>query len=178
MSLSSYPIARSQGMDMIAIPAFPGRRFMHTEWSYHSAAGISGPRDLDHKRVGIGESQQTSSLWTRGIFEHDFGVSQYQVDCYILSSSSRGQEPSLDASQPTRSTAAPVHLCRNGAADAAEVGSRLSFQAVFSVRLQLTSPPSRTSVWPVMKSLSAEARKGPFRVGPRAPDFAASRAAR
>ena len=28
MSLSSYLIARSKGMDMIAIPAFPARRFM------------------------------------------------------------------------------------------------------------------------------------------------------
>jgi 4,5-dihydroxyphthalate decarboxylase len=83
MSMSSYLIARSQGMDMIAIPAFPGRRFMHTQWSFHVDAGITTPSDLAGKRLGVGEYQQTASLWTRGIFEHDFGVSQYSVDWYM-----------------------------------------------------------------------------------------------
>ncbi len=83
MSLSSYLIARSQGSDMIAIPVFPGRRFMHTQWSVHADAGIDGPRDLVGKRLGVQEYQQTASLWTRGIFEHDFGVSQLKVHWYM-----------------------------------------------------------------------------------------------
>ena len=57
MSMSSYLIARSQGMDMIAIPAFPGRRFMHTQWSFHVDAGITTPSDLAGKRLGVGEYQ-------------------------------------------------------------------------------------------------------------------------
>jgi 4,5-dihydroxyphthalate decarboxylase len=36
--------------------------------------------DLGGQRLGVQEYQQTASLWTRGIFEHDFGVSQYSVD--------------------------------------------------------------------------------------------------
>ena len=83
MSLSSYLIAKSQGMDMIAIPAFPARRFMHAQLSYHGDAGIKQPGDLVGKRIGVGEYQQTASLWTRGILEHDFGVSQYKVHWYM-----------------------------------------------------------------------------------------------
>jgi 4,5-dihydroxyphthalate decarboxylase len=83
MSLSSYLIAKSQGMDMIAIPAFPARRFMHAQLSYHVDAGIKQPGDLVGKRIGVGEYQQTASLWTRGILEHDFGVSQYKVHWYM-----------------------------------------------------------------------------------------------
>jgi 4,5-dihydroxyphthalate decarboxylase len=83
MSLSSYLIAKSQGMDMIAIPVFPARRFMHTELSYHVDSGIKEPRDLVGKRIGVGEYQQTASLWLRGVMEHDFGVSQYKVHWYM-----------------------------------------------------------------------------------------------
>ena len=83
MSLSSYLIARSRGMDMMAIPVFPSRRFMHTQLSYHADSGVTGPGDLTGKRIGVGEYQQTAALWTRGILEHDFGVSQYDVHWYM-----------------------------------------------------------------------------------------------
>jgi 4,5-dihydroxyphthalate decarboxylase len=83
MSLSSYLIAKSRGMDMVAIPVCPSRRFMHTQLSYHLDSGIKEPSDLVGKRIGVGEYQQTASLWVRGILEHDFGVSQYKVHWFM-----------------------------------------------------------------------------------------------
>jgi 4,5-dihydroxyphthalate decarboxylase len=83
MSMSSYLIARSRGVDMIALPVFPSRRFFHAEQSYHVESGIKGPSDIVGKRIGVGEYQQTAALWTRGVLEHDFGVSQYKVDWYM-----------------------------------------------------------------------------------------------
>lgn len=83
MSISSYLIAKSRGMDMIAIPVFPARRFMHAQLSYHADSGVREAKDLAGKRIGVGEYQQTASLWTRGILEHDFGVSQFKVEWYM-----------------------------------------------------------------------------------------------
>jgi 4,5-dihydroxyphthalate decarboxylase len=83
MSMSSYLIARSQGADMIALPAFPSRRLFQTELSYHVDSGIEKPQDLKGKRLGVAEYQQTAALWLRGILEHDFGVSQYQIHWYM-----------------------------------------------------------------------------------------------
>jgi 4,5-dihydroxyphthalate decarboxylase len=83
MSMSSYLIARSRGADMIALPVFPSRRFFHAEQSYHVDSGIKEPSDLNGKRIGVGEYQQTAALWARGILEHDFGVSQYKVRWYM-----------------------------------------------------------------------------------------------
>jgi 4,5-dihydroxyphthalate decarboxylase len=83
MSLSSFLIAREQGYDAVAIPAFPSRRFMHVELVAHREAGIEGPEDIAGKRLGVGEYQQTAALWTRGILEHDFGVSQYDVHWFM-----------------------------------------------------------------------------------------------
>lgn len=83
MSLSSYLIARSRGMDMIAIPVFPSRRFMHMEPWIHIDSGVEKPGDLVGKRIGVGEYQQTAALWLRGTLEHDFGVSQYKVHWFM-----------------------------------------------------------------------------------------------
>jgi 4,5-dihydroxyphthalate decarboxylase len=83
MSVSSYLIARSQGADMIAIPAFPSRSFFQTLLWYNSDSGIREPGDLAGKRWGVPEYQQTAALWARGILEHDFGVSQFGVDWYM-----------------------------------------------------------------------------------------------
>lgn len=83
MSMSSYLIARSRGVDMVALPVFPSRRFFHTELAVHIDSGVREPGDLAGKRIGVAEYQQTAALWTRGILEHDFGVSQYKVDWYM-----------------------------------------------------------------------------------------------
>jgi 4,5-dihydroxyphthalate decarboxylase len=83
MSISSYMIARPQGLDMVAIPVFPSRRFMHMGFSYHVDSGVKRPEDLTGKRVGVEEYQMTAAVWSRGIFEHDFGVSQYQVHWHM-----------------------------------------------------------------------------------------------
>ena len=48
-----------------------------------SSSGIRDARDLAGKRIGVGEYQQTAALWTRGVLEHDFGVSQYKVHWYM-----------------------------------------------------------------------------------------------
>jgi len=68
---------------MIALPVFPSRRLFQTELSYHVDSGITKPEDLDGKRLGVAEYQQTAALWIRGILEHDFGVSQYKIHWYM-----------------------------------------------------------------------------------------------
>ncbi|MPZ76545.1 MAG: hypothetical protein GEU77_08465 [Deltaproteobacteria bacterium] len=83
MSMSSYLIARSQGVDMIALPVFPSRRLFQTELSYNADSGITVPEDLAGKRLGVAEYQQTAALWIRGILEHHFGVSQYKIHWYM-----------------------------------------------------------------------------------------------
>lgn len=83
MSFSSLLIANGQGSDMVAIPVFPSRRFMHALLSVHKDAGVEKANDLHGKRIGVGEYQQTASLWTRGVLQHDFGVDQFSVDWYM-----------------------------------------------------------------------------------------------
>jgi 4,5-dihydroxyphthalate decarboxylase len=83
MSVTSYIIAKAHGLDFVGLPVFASRRFMHADSQYHVDSGIKTPSDLAGKRVGIGEYQQTASIWFRGVLEHDFGVSQYDVNWYM-----------------------------------------------------------------------------------------------
>ena len=83
MSMSSYLIARSRSSDMVALPVFPSRRLFHAELLIHIDSGVKEPGDLADKRIGVAEYQQTAALWTRGILEHDFGVSQYKVHWHM-----------------------------------------------------------------------------------------------
>ena len=76
MSLASFMIATSHGpTDFVAFPVFTMRRFFHTGIWVRSDAGIENPGDLRGKKVGVPEYQQTANVWTRGVLQHEFGVS-------------------------------------------------------------------------------------------------------
>jgi 4,5-dihydroxyphthalate decarboxylase len=82
MSLSSLLIAKSQGSDLVAIPAFPSRRMFHLELDGRRDR-VSSPADLRGKRVGVPEYQQTAALWLRGILQHDFGVQPMDIHWFM-----------------------------------------------------------------------------------------------
>jgi 4,5-dihydroxyphthalate decarboxylase len=82
LPISCFFMAESFGLDLVGIPVFPRRTFMHTGFQYHADSGIKAPGDLSGKRVGMAEFQQTGSMWARGILEHDFGVAQASVQWF------------------------------------------------------------------------------------------------
>ena len=83
LSVASYIIAKTKGYDAIALPVFASRRFMHAELRHHTDSGIQTPAGLKGKRIGVPEYQMTASVWLRGVLEHDFGVSQYDIHWFM-----------------------------------------------------------------------------------------------
>jgi 4,5-dihydroxyphthalate decarboxylase len=83
MSLSSFLIAKSQGSDLVAIPAFPSRRIFHIELDMRADAGVDHPSQFAGKRIGVPEYQQTAALWLRGVLQHDFGVAPKDVTWFM-----------------------------------------------------------------------------------------------
>jgi 4,5-dihydroxyphthalate decarboxylase len=74
MSLSSYVVSLSQGAPFVALPVFPSRFFRHSGIYVNAEAGITTPKDLIGKRVGIAEYQLTANVWIRGILAEHHGV--------------------------------------------------------------------------------------------------------
>jgi 4,5-dihydroxyphthalate decarboxylase len=60
--------------EVIAIPAFPHRRFRHGYIFVNTGRGIREPKDLDGRRVGIRTWQTSAGVWARGILQDDHGV--------------------------------------------------------------------------------------------------------
>lgn len=83
MSLAHYMVSRIRGaFPFVAIPVFPSRVFRHGYIYINTAAGISGPRDLEGKRVGVQEFRQTAGVWIRGILHHEYGVDLKKISWF------------------------------------------------------------------------------------------------
>jgi 4,5-dihydroxyphthalate decarboxylase len=76
MPLTNYVIGLDEGhTDLIALPIFLSRSFRHSTLYINKKANVRQPRDLEGKRVGIGNYFGSTTLWARGLLSD-----QYQVD--------------------------------------------------------------------------------------------------
>jgi 4,5-dihydroxyphthalate decarboxylase len=72
--------AYAKGLPHISIPAFPNRKFRLSYIFVNSKAGIESPRDLEGKRVGIMQWDNTAGVWARGALQHYYGVDLARID--------------------------------------------------------------------------------------------------
>ncbi|MGB6661332.1 MAG: hypothetical protein WBE90_20155 [Xanthobacteraceae bacterium] len=84
MSCSSFFIAVARGdTRFVGLPIFTTRRFFHTSILVRREAGIETRADLEGKRVGVPEYQQTAALWARGVLQHEFGVAPKDMEFFM-----------------------------------------------------------------------------------------------
>ena len=76
---TTYMIARARGAPYIALPVFLMRRFHHGGFVYRPDAGISKPKDLEGKKVGVRAYSVTTGVWTRGILVNEYGLDSSKV---------------------------------------------------------------------------------------------------
>lgn len=75
MSLSSYLMQVADGTSAyVALPIFLSRCFRHNGIYVRPCAGITDPKHLEGRRVGVPEYQMTAALWIRGILADEYGV--------------------------------------------------------------------------------------------------------
>jgi 4,5-dihydroxyphthalate decarboxylase len=72
--------AYAQGLPHISIPAFPNRKFRLSYIFVNSKAGIGSPKDLEGKRVGIMQWDNTAGVWARGALQHYYGVDLTRIN--------------------------------------------------------------------------------------------------
>jgi 4,5-dihydroxyphthalate decarboxylase len=74
MAPATYMIARSFGAPFKALPIFIMRRFHHGGFVVHPNGGVRQPKDIEGKRVGVRAYSVSTGIWTRGIFQNEYGV--------------------------------------------------------------------------------------------------------
>jgi 4,5-dihydroxyphthalate decarboxylase len=81
-STSSFLLARTRGVDLVAIPVFPARGFPHRQINCHSETAIHHPSDLEGKRVTVHRWNSTSPTWTKGILENEYDVTLRSIQWF------------------------------------------------------------------------------------------------
>jgi 4,5-dihydroxyphthalate decarboxylase len=76
---TTYIIARAYGAPFVALPIFVQRRFHHAGLLVRPDAGISTPKDLEGRKVGVRAYSVTTGVWTRGILIDEFGLDSSKV---------------------------------------------------------------------------------------------------
>lgn len=82
LSCSSYLVARDHGMPYDAIPVFLHRRFRHGFIYINTGKGITGPKDLMGRKVGLKQFQSSAIVWMRGILAHEYGVPHDSIEWF------------------------------------------------------------------------------------------------
>lgn len=84
MSVSTLTMMYAQGRkDLVGLPVFPSRTFRHAFIFVRDGSGITEPRDLIGRRVGVQNYQATAYIWLRALLEHEYGVKPGDLIWYV-----------------------------------------------------------------------------------------------
>jgi len=79
LAIGTFLEARTYGKPVAMLPAVVMGRFQHGHTLRSTARGMFGPADIEGKRIGIRSYTQTTGIWVRGIFQHEYGVDLNKV---------------------------------------------------------------------------------------------------
>src|SRR5260221_1150837 len=101
MSFGKFIGYASQGNSpFVGIPVFPSRVFRHSAFYVRSDRGISSPKDLEDKRVGIPEWAQTAGIYARGFLSETAGVDLRKVQWVQAGMNEAGREKKVEVKFP------------------------------------------------------------------------------
>ncbi|MBT8101154.1 MAG: ABC transporter substrate-binding protein [Gammaproteobacteria bacterium] len=85
MALTTYLCAREHGVKFTALPIFLVRAFHHGAILVNRDSGISDPKQLEGKRVGVNRGYTvTTGVWARGVLQDEYGVDLSKIT-WVLS---------------------------------------------------------------------------------------------
>ncbi len=79
MAIVTYLQGREYGLPFTAIPVFPLRAFPHGTMLHNTKSGVSSPKDLEGKKVGVRAYAGTAGVWARGLLQLEYGVDPAKV---------------------------------------------------------------------------------------------------
>jgi 4,5-dihydroxyphthalate decarboxylase len=79
LAIGTFLEAKTYGKPVTLLPAVVMGRFQHQTALRATARDPFGPGDIEGKRIGIRSYTQTTGIWVRGIFKHEYGVDLNKV---------------------------------------------------------------------------------------------------
>src|SRR5437879_11846226 len=84
MAITTYLTAKAHGKPFTALPVFVMRQFHHAPIVYNVKSGVSSPKDLEGKKVGVRAYTVTTGVWARGILATEYGVDLDKVTWVVV----------------------------------------------------------------------------------------------
>jgi 4,5-dihydroxyphthalate decarboxylase len=101
MSFGKFIGFASQGNSpFVGIPVFPSRVFRHSAVYVRRDRGISAPKDLEGKSVGIPEWAQTAGIYARGFLSETAGVDLRKIHWVQAGMNEAGREEKVEFKLP------------------------------------------------------------------------------
>lgn len=91
MAMTTYLTAKAYNKPFTALPVFVLRQFHHSPIVYNVQSGVTSPRDLEGKKVGVRAYTVTTGVWARGILATEYGVDLSKVT-WVLNDEEHVQE--------------------------------------------------------------------------------------
>lgn len=66
--------AKAYGKPIVLLPAPVSGRFQHHCVGYNADFGVLAPKNIEGRQVGLRTYSQTTSVWTKGVLQHEYGV--------------------------------------------------------------------------------------------------------
>lgn len=79
LAIGTFLQAKVYGKPVTLLPAVVMGRFQHQCALRSTARGPLAPNEIEGKRIGIRAYTQTTGIWVRGIFQHEYGVDLNKV---------------------------------------------------------------------------------------------------
>ena len=124
MALTTYVAARAHHKRFTALPIFLVRGFHHGAIVYNTKLGISRPKDLEGRKVGVNRGYTvTTGVWVRSILQHEHGVDLDKIT-WVLS----GDEHVAEFQPPSNVVALEKGKTLEAAVAAGELAAAIGVQ--------------------------------------------------
>lgn len=85
MAITTYICAKAHGKKFTCLPIFLLRAFHHGAILHNTKVGVSTPKDLEGKRVGVNRGYTvTAGVWARSVLQNEHGVDLSRIT-WVLS---------------------------------------------------------------------------------------------
>jgi 4,5-dihydroxyphthalate decarboxylase len=124
MALTTYVAARAYHKRFTALPIFLVRGFHHGAIVYNTKLGITRPKDLEGRKVGVNRGYTvTTGVWVRSILQHEHGVDLDKIT-WVLS----GDEHVAEFQPPSNVVALEKGKTLEAAVAAGELAAAIGVQ--------------------------------------------------
>ena len=93
MAIVTFLQLKQMGAAFTGLPLFPMRAFPQSTITYNVNSGITSPKDLEGRKVGVRAYAGTAGVWARGLLASEYGVDLSKVTWVLTDIEHLGDMP-------------------------------------------------------------------------------------